>query len=129
MNDANKLVGEIEVRVEKRGLGLVDVLHFRNTVLTGGKVAIAKSLAGDIGSAYDFYICKMLFGTNGVDGGNTPKVIDPDRTSLFGPTLLAKNVSALVDPNVRGRVIFTAVLLYSDANGYDLSEYALQMYN
>lgn len=129
MNESNKLVGEIEVRVEKRGKGLVDVVHFKNTVLTAGKVAVAKSLAGDIGTAYDFYICKMLFGTNGIDGGGSPKVVDPDRTSLFGPVLLTKNVSAVVDPNVRGRVIFTSVLLYSDGNGSDLSEYGLQMYN
>ena len=129
MNDENKVVGDIDILVEKKGVGLVDVISFRNTVLTLGKEAIAKSLAGEIGSAYDFHICKMLFGTNGTDGGGTPKVIDPDRTSLFGPTLITKNVSALVDPNVRGRVIFTAVLLYADANGSALNEFALQMYN
>lgn len=127
-------VGEIEV-LARRSLGdgrygpIIWTDTFKNAVLTGGKEALARSLAGDIGQAYDFYVCKMLFGTNGQDGGGRPRVVDPGRNALFGPTAAAKAVSAVVDPNVRGRAIFTSVLLETDAIGETINELALQMYN
>jgi len=121
-------VGEIDVVARRNGKVLwTDTV--KNAVLTTGKQALARSLAGDIGQAYDFYVCKMLFGTNGTDGGGKPKIVNVDRTALFGPVAVAKAVSAIVDPNVRSRVIFTAVLLDSDAVGETINELALQMYN
>lgn len=121
-------VGEIDVTASRNGR-VIWTETFRNAVLTTGKQALAKSLAGDIGEAYDFYVCKMLFGTNGQDGGGKPKVVNADRTALFGPVAVAKAVSAVVDPNVRSRVIFTSILLEDDAVGETINELALQMYN
>lgn len=129
MRDQNKIIGEIDMIRSRRGRGIVEVVSFHNAVLVAGKVATAKSLAGDIGSSYDFYICKMLFGTNGVDGGGIPKSVDPSRTALFGPVAVTKNAMAIVDESVPGRAIFTSTLLYSDGNGMALNEFALQMYN
>jgi hypothetical protein len=99
-----------------------------NTILTGGKEAVVKSLAGDIGQTFSGYVCKMLFGTNGTVGG-VPRFVDAGRNGLFGPTLISKNVTATLNPDTPNTVIFTAILTYSDAVGSTLNEMALQLAN
>lgn len=99
-----------------------------NIVLNNGKAAQARSLAGDIGSAFTNYVCKMLFGTNGTVGG-VPRFVDAGRSGLFGPTLIAKNVTSIINPSAPNTVIFTTVLTFSDANGSSINEMALQMAN
>ena len=102
--------------------------HLRNTLLRKGKVALAKSLSNDVSEVYDYYINRMLFGTNGVSS-DTPKYVDESRSGLFGSTILAKNVISSVDTSAPTTAIFTSVITHDEANGEELSEMALEMKN
>jgi len=99
-----------------------------NTILSTGKAAVARSLAGEIGSSFTNYVCKMQFGTNGTLSG-VPRYVDAGRNGLFGPNLISKNVTAVIDPDNPATVIFTAILTPGDAVGNTITEMALQMVN
>lgn len=103
-------------------------IQFHNTVLLKGREALAASLANNIGSSYDFFISRMLFGDGGTSGG-VPKHVGTERNGLFGITRAVKPVLATIDPNLASRVIFTTILSSEEANGYTLNEIALQMNN
>ncbi len=122
-----KVIGIVERIIEYKD-GTKEVSEIKNTILKKGREALAKSLANQIGSSYDFFINRMLFGDGGTDGG-TLKYVDFQRTGLFGITRASKPVIRQIDSNITSQVIFTSVLTFDDANGYALNEMALQMSN
>lgn len=108
--------------------GAQEKIDFPNVVLRTGKIALASALAGQANDPYDYYIDKMLFGTNGTSSG-TPKYVEETRTGLFGATLLSKNVIASVDSAAPTSTILTAVVTFSEGNGSTINEMALRMAN
>lgn len=120
--------GDIEAIVEYNDGRPTESFGFKNTILKNGRVALAKSLANVIGTTYDFFITRMLFGSNGATGG-VPKHVDEARNGLFGLTVLSKPIVASIDPNLTTQVIFTSVITFNEANGVPLNEMALQMNN
>jgi hypothetical protein len=119
--------GYVTVNIEYKD-GRQEKREFKNTILRKGREALAKSLANDLGDTYQFYVNRMLFGDGGTAGGSV-KYVDTVRNGLFGITRASKSVIAQVDPNIPSQVVFTAVLGFSDANGYAINEMALQMSN
>lgn len=101
---------------------------FKNTVLENGRNALAKSIAHEFGDVYEFYITKMLFGTNGCEDG-VPKLVQSSRIGLFGPTLLSKGVIVNIDPEIPSMVNFTAVIGKNEGNEQSLNEMAIRMAN
>lgn len=119
--------GDVEVQIEFLD-GEKKKFEFRNTILKSGREALALSLANRIGSDYEFFISRMLFG----DGGSVsevPKIVKPEINSLFGSTRVNKPVVANIDVNNGSQVIFTSVVSFSEGNGFTLNEMALQMNN
>lgn len=106
--------------------GLEEHFGFKNMVLRKGREALAKSLANEISSTYDYFVSRMLFGDGGTSGG-VPKFVNTERNGLFGITRAIKPVISTIDPNLRTQVVFTCVLDYDEANGFALNEMALQM--
>jgi hypothetical protein len=106
--------------------GSREVRHYNNIVLNGGKAAIVKSLAGDIGSAFTYYVCKMIFGNNGTSGG-VPRFVDTTRSGLFGSSLLKKNTTSVINDNSPTSVIFVSILTFSDLVGQTINEMGLEM--
>lgn len=98
-----------------------------NNQLNMGRVALAKCLAGEIGTSFTYFINRMIFGSNGTAGG-VPKVVDASRNGLFGVTVASKPVIATIDPLTPSQVVFTSVLTYDEGNT-TLNEMALQMEN
>lgn len=125
--DSIKCKGDIDITLDYIN-GDKQEIHIHNTVLTLGKVALAKSLANEIGTSYDFFISHMIFGDDGTVGG-VPKFVDSGRTGLFGITRANKPVLGASDPTIPGTVVFTSVLTYDDANGFTLNEMAIVMNN
>jgi len=126
-HEAMKVIGTVE-RIIEYSDGRKEISEIKNTILRKGREALSNSLANSIGSTYEFYINRMLFGDGGTSGG-TLKYVDTQRTGLFGITRASKPVISNVDPNIPSQVIFTSVLTFDDANGYSLNEMALQMAN
>jgi hypothetical protein len=120
-----KAKGEVHVTIEYDN-GKVEERFFRNTILLGGRNALAKSLANQVDDLYQFYINRMVFGDNGTSGG-VPKFVDASRSGLFGVTKLSKPVIATIDPNIPYQAVFTSVITKSEVNGVALSEMALEM--
>lgn len=122
-----KVIGTVERIIEyKDGIKETEVTEIKNTVLRTGREALAKSLANDVSSVYNYFINRMLFGDGGTSGGSL-KSVDTQRTGLFGITRASKPVIATVDPNLTTQVVFTSVLTFDDANGYAINEMALQL--
>jgi len=122
-----QIIGIVE-RIIEYSDGRKETSEIRNTILRKGREALASSLANNIGSVYGFYINRILFGDGGTSGGAL-KVVDANRSGLFGVTRASKPVISSVDKNIPSQVIFTSVLTFDDANGYALNEMALQMFN
>jgi len=108
--------------------GTKETREFPNTILRKGREALARSLANDVGSSYEYFISRMLFGDGGTSGG-TLKSVETQRNGLFGITRSSKPVISHVDANISSQAIFTSVLTFDDANGYAINEMALQMSN
>lgn len=119
--------GEIELIIDYKD-DSKEIIKFPNTVLDGGRAALASSLANSIGDSYDFFISKMVFGDGGTTSG-VPKYVDSSRNGLFGTTRVSKPVISIIDPDVNTQVVFTSVIAFDEGNTYVLSEMALQMYN
>jgi hypothetical protein len=131
MIDALKPTGQIKMGIQieyENGEEEIIEIDFKNSVLLGGRNALAASLANQIGSSYDFFISRMIFGNGGTQGG-VPKYVDSGRNGLFGLTQSVKPVIATIDPNVINRVTFTSIMGADEANGVTLNEMALQMNN
>lgn len=96
-----------------------------NTILKSGKNAMADSLSGEIGSVFQAYGQRMLFGNNGTVSG-VSRYVDEGRTSLFGPTVIAKSVNTVRDSS-DPKVSFVSVLTKDDAVGIAIDEMALEL--
>jgi hypothetical protein len=108
--------------------GRREIIYGNNAVVRKAKEAHVLGLVNQIGDAWDFYIEKMLFGTNGTLSG-VPKVVEDTRNGLFGTTLLSKSVASIVNPSVATQAIFTTVITFAEGNGSTINEMALQMKN
>lgn len=136
---AVRTTGDIQCIIEYRN-GKRYEMGFPNTVLLGGRAALAQVLTNTLGTCPSvnssvatnlvpsLYINAMQFGNNGVDG-ETPKIVSPARTSLFGPPVVTKLVNSYVSQTVTTQAVFTTTLLFDDAVDIYLSEMALQMTN
>jgi hypothetical protein len=122
------VVGFVDVCIEYLNDDKTNTYTMKNTVLKKGREALALSLANEIGETYRFYVSKMRFG-NGGTTSNQPKIVDAERTGLFGATIVEKPVVSSIDPSISSQVIFTSVLKYDDAIGSVLNEMALIMNN
>jgi phage-related tail fiber protein len=127
MEELLKCKGDVSVLIEYDD-GNSNKIEFRNTILTSGREALALSLANRIGSDFDFFVNRMLFGDGGTTGG-VPKVVNAERNALFGSVRSSKPVVANIDPNNPSQVIFTSVVSFGEANGFTLNEMALQLNN
>ncbi len=125
LETVQKIKGDVDIIVEYKD-GKKEFHSWHNTVLNNGKGVVAKTLAGEIGSAFSFYICKMVFGDSGTIG-DVPRFVDAARDGLFGPAVISKNVIANIDPNNPTQVIFTAIMTYEDAVDATLNEMGLQL--
>lgn len=108
--------------------GRQEIQTFNNSVLRTGRYALAKSVANEFGTSYEFFISSMVFGSGGTSEGAT-KFVSSSRTGLYGPTVIAKTVSSTIDPDQPSQVIFTSVIGRDEANGKVLNEMALRMAN
>jgi len=117
--------GFVEIIIDYEDGGR-EVMVGRNAVVRKAKEAHVLGLVNQIGDSWDFYVDKMLFGTNGTLSG-VPKVVEDTRNGLFGTTLLSKSVASLVNPQVPTQAIFTTVVTFAEGNGSTLNEMALQM--
>jgi hypothetical protein len=115
--------GFIDIKIEDKN-GLVNEYTVKNTVLRTGRYALAKTITNNLDDNINLYVIRMIFGSSGTSGGQ-PKIVNTNRTSLFGPVVSEKPVLASIDSNNPTQAIFTSVLGYNDANGYALSEMAL----
>ena len=126
-HDPVTIKGVVQMITEFRD-GTKETREFPNTILRKGREALARSLANDVGSSYEYFISRMLFGDGGTSGG-TLKNVETQRNGLFGITRASKPVISHVDANISSQAIFTSVLTFDDANGYAINEMALQMSN
>lgn len=117
--------GDVEI-VQSWKDGRTETLVAPNTVLINGRLALAKSLANIIGTGFNFYIVRMLFGDGGTIDG-VKKFVNSNRNGLFGTTRLSKPVIANLDSSVPAQVIFTTIIRYDEAVGVTLNEMAMQM--
>jgi len=123
-----KLIGDVEIKIDYNDGRKQEKICFKNTVLNTGRNAFASILANEIGNDFDFYISRMLFGSNGTDSGS-PKYVNSNRTGLFsGSPAANKPVSATIDGTSLNQVVFNTVLTFTEANT-TLNEIALQMSN
>jgi phage-related tail fiber protein len=127
MIDPLSCKGDVTAVIEDRDGGLRRV-EFRNAVLNTGKNALALSLANRLGSDFEFFISRMLFGDGGAVN-NVPKSVHADRNGLFGTTRVNKPVVANIDPNNPSQLILTSVVSFDEGNGFSLNEMALQLHS
>jgi hypothetical protein len=127
IKESVKPQGEVEICIEYKD-GSKEATTVKNTVLTTGRLALADGLANQIGSSFDFYVTRMIFGDAGTTGG-VKKVVNAGRNGLFGVTQVSKPALANSDTSVTAQVIFTSVILFSEGVGLTLNEMALQMAN
>lgn len=120
-----KTRGDVEIVTEWRD-GKKEVKDVRNTILLTGRRALCNSLANQIGSSYQFYITRMLFGDGGTQDG-VKKYVNAGRNGLFGVTRLSKPVIAGIDGSIPTQVILTTVITFDEIIGVTLNEMALQM--
>jgi phage-related tail fiber protein len=120
MYDSIKLQGSITATIEK--CGKKQIISFPNTILTKGRVILAKALAGEI---QDIHISDVLFGDGGWDQQGK-RAVDANRTALFGVTRAKKSVVAKIDPSIPNQIKFIVTLANEDANGFTINEMALQ---
>lgn len=119
--------GEIDIIKEWRN-GIKEITEVKNTILLTGRSALAKSLANSIGSNYNFYITKMVFGDGGTTNG-VKKYVNAGRNGLFGVTQISKPTISTLDSTIPAQVVFTSVIRYDEGVGVTLNEMALQMAN
>jgi hypothetical protein len=124
-NDRQKVRGSIQILIDHVD-GRHEELWAPNAVLNLGRQALAAGLANEIGTNFDFFIARMLFGDGGAIDGE-PQVVDAGRTGLFGATRVNKGVVSQVNAQNLSQAIFTSVVTYQEGNGFALNEMALQM--
>jgi hypothetical protein len=124
------LTGEVEMIIDYLDgtRKIVGYDEIPNTVLRHGRQALAKSLANKIGTSFNYYVTRMLFGDGGTYNG-VKKYVDQTRNGLFGTTRLSKPVLANIDSTTPTQVTFTSVIGFDEVVGVVLNEMALQMSN
>lgn len=127
MQDIIRSEGIVTAQIEWDD-GSTEERVFHNRVLRSGRIALAKALGNSFGSAYEFFVTGMAFGSGGTTGGS-PRYVDDTRTGLFGPTVITKPVISSINPDTPMRVVFTSVLAFDDAVGNTINEMALKMRN
>lgn len=124
-----EMQGDVEIIIQNRN-GEQNILWWKNAILTNAKEAQANALCNNIGQSYQFYIEKMIFGTNGqLTVGGARRTVSVGMNGLFGSTLVSKNVLSTVNPQKRNQAIFTAVIGFEEGNGSIINEMALVMKN
>lgn len=127
--EEQKIYGEVEITIDYGdGEHKQEKMLCRNAVVDAAKEASVLGLVNQIGTSWQFYVDRMIFGTNGTSSG-TPKVVESSRNGLFGTTLLSKAVASTVNPSSSTQAIFTTVVAFSEGNGNTINEMALQMKN
>jgi hypothetical protein len=104
------------------------IIKFKNTILRKGRMALAASLANELGGDFDFFINRMIFGNGGTTGTGVPKQVNTERNGLFGSAVVSKPIISNIDPNNPTQVVFTSVITFEEGNGETLNEMALQMH-
>jgi hypothetical protein len=127
MNDLSKCIGHVTGKIINKN-GEESNIDFSNAVLIGGRSELVKVLANKIDGIYNQFVSRMIFGDGGTDG-TTTRYVDADRTGLFGLTRANKPVVTNIDSTNATQVVFTSVLSFDDANGYNISEMALVLNN
>ena len=127
LEESLKPIGSVYGEIEYKD-GKKTYFEHKNTVLSKGRQALASSLANSFTGDYNFYISRMIFGDGGTSGG-TKRIINTNRTGLYGVARATKPVMAMIDANMPTQAIFTSVLTFSDANSSTLNEMALVMSN
>lgn len=126
MSDIIRPEGVIYITIEEGGV--VRELIYKNKVLRSGRSALAKALANDFGSSFEYFITGISFGSGGTSGG-TPRTVTEDREGLFGTTVITKSVISSINEDYPTTLNLTTVLGYDDANGSTINEMALKMRN
>ena len=108
--------------------GTVEELAINNKVLISGRMALAKSLANEFGSDFEYFVTGITFGSGGTVGG-VPRYVDDTREGLFGPTIITKPVIATINPDIPTQATFTSVLTFDEAVGNVINEIALKLYS
>jgi len=126
IDESIKIYGEVERIIEYKNSSRKDILVFKNTILTTGRQAMARTLGNFVGDTPQFFITRMIFGDGGTQDG-AKKYVNEGRNGLFGVTMLTKPVIASLDPDITTKVIFTSVINFDEANDVALNEMALQM--
>ena len=124
-----KTRGDVQMVIDYTD-GRRQVIEFPNTILNKGRQALASAITNVITGTYSLYVNRMIFGDAGTDGSNNTKRVDASRNGLFcGTPVASKPVIAVVDPTIpsQSQCVFTSILTVDDANGYKLSEMALQL--
>lgn len=130
-----KSIGYGEITIEDRE-GNKIVKPFKNAILKTGREAIIKALThslqacsntnGQFEYAFPYFINNMVFGNGGEIGG-VPRSVNANQNGLYGVTVASKQVNSLINPSNSSQAVFTAVLGFSDGNGYSINEIGLQM--
>lgn len=123
MNNLIEVSGHVYLTIDY-ATGEQEKLDFKNQVLRLGRNALANVLTNNVSAAFNLYISRMIFGTNGTMSG-TPREVEDTRTGLFGPVLLNKPVISNVNQSLPSQAIFTSVIAFNEAVGSSLSEMAL----
>lgn len=108
--------------------GRVEYRETKNRILRNGRKNLAKALANDFGSSFEYFITGISFG-NGGTVGNAPRYVDETREGLFGTTLTTKPVISSINPDFPTQVTFTSVLTFEELAGETINEMALKMRN
>lgn len=127
VNESASQFGELEIVIDYIN-GKQEKRYIQNTILRTAKQAQASSITNQIGTEFEFFVDRMLFGTNGTVG-NAPRFVEDTRNGLFGPVLLIKPVISTVNQDALNQAIFTAVVTFDEGNGSIINEMALQMRN
>lgn len=122
-----RTIGDVDICIDYKS-GERKLIDVHNTVLTTGRLALVQSLSNQIGDTYEFYITRMIFGSEGTVGG-VKKVVDAGREGLFGVTQLSKPALSNIDSSIATQAIFTSVIAFDEVVGLTLNEMALQMKN
>lgn len=127
MNDLVFTKGFVSALIEYKDGQKID-LCFPNTVLRIGREAIARNLSNNIiGDYTNLYVSKMIFGNGGTSGGQV-KIVDTNRTGLFGVQQDSRSVISQINPSNPTQCIFTAVQTYGTTS-YTENEMALVLNN
>lgn len=127
MNELIKSQGIVTISTVDKS-GEIKKQIVRNKILRTGRIALAKTLANDFGSSFDYFINAMSWGNGGTSGGNL-RYIDDTTTGFFGTSLLTKATINSINPDTPTQVVFTSVIGFDEINGNVISEAALKLRN